>query len=344
MVREGHRPFRRLLARQDRSGGARRREIPRSRAGHADRRHAGRAHSLCRDGHRAGHCLRRRRGDAAGRRSLLAWRIQRARGARGAGHGRMAAMRMPSWQVTVTDATRQWATLALAGPRSRTVLASAGTDIDLRGEPFPHLHFREGAVADMPARVARVSFCGELQYEINVPAGYAIALWDRLLAAGAAEGMQPSAWKRGCGCGWRRAIRSWASTRTAPRRRMTSARPAGAGRRPTSSAGARLHCRTPHARTAAARRAGGHGRHTALARRGAYPSGGRPLCRHARPSAASRPVRSARPSGARWRWRCSHRGRARTGEAVCAYFGGRRHWANVVALPFYDPAGARVNV
>ncbi|MBK8742680.1 MAG: (2Fe-2S)-binding protein [Betaproteobacteria bacterium] len=49
----------------------------------------------------------------------------------------------PTWQVTVTDATRQWATLALAGPESRDVLSTAGTDIDLAAERFPHMCFRK---------------------------------------------------------------------------------------------------------------------------------------------------------------------------------------------------------
>ena len=77
--------------------------------------------------------------------------------------------------------------------------STVGADIDLAANAFPHLCVRDGVVADMPARVGRVSFCGELQYEVNVPAGYAIALWDRLIAAGIAEGAEPvgmEAWLR----------------------------------------------------------------------------------------------------------------------------------------------------
>jgi sarcosine oxidase subunit alpha len=93
--------------------------------------------------------------------------------------------------VYVTPVTAQWATLCVTGPRARDVLALFPTDIDLSPEAFPHLAVRSGHYAGVPARIFRVSFTGELSYEINVPARYGRALWDALLAAGAPLGLAP---------------------------------------------------------------------------------------------------------------------------------------------------------
>ena len=97
----------------------------------------------------------------------------------------------PGLEVTMTSVSAQWAALALAGPRARDVLARAGTDIDLSAGAFPHMSWRAGQVAGVPARVFRVSFTGELSYEINVPAGFALGLWERLMAAGGEDGIVP---------------------------------------------------------------------------------------------------------------------------------------------------------
>ncbi|MGE0717548.1 MAG: 2Fe-2S iron-sulfur cluster-binding protein [Alphaproteobacteria bacterium] len=88
--------------------------------------------------------------------------------------------------VLVTPVTHQWGVVNVAGPEARALIAAAGTDIDLTGAAFPHMTFREGAVAGIPARVSRVSFSGELSYEIAVPARRTPELWDRLAAAGPA--------------------------------------------------------------------------------------------------------------------------------------------------------------
>jgi sarcosine oxidase subunit alpha len=95
------------------------------------------------------------------------------------------------WDVYVTPVTTQWAAVSIAGPKARDLLNAAGTDIDLSTEAFPHMQFREGQVADIPARVFRISFTGEHSYEINVPSSYAPALWQALIKAGADFGIQP---------------------------------------------------------------------------------------------------------------------------------------------------------
>ena len=91
----------------------------------------------------------------------------------------------PHLRVAFTPVTDHWATLSLAGPKSRQILSLLKTDINLSHETFPHLGMRVGQVNGIPVRIYRVSFSGELTYEINAPAGRAVELWDALLKVGA---------------------------------------------------------------------------------------------------------------------------------------------------------------
>jgi sarcosine oxidase subunit alpha len=97
----------------------------------------------------------------------------------------------PQLRVAITAVTDQWATLSLAGPRARDILSTLDSDIDLSPAAFPHLNMREGTILGHPARIYRVSFTGELTYEINVPADAGLGLWDALLDAGEPHGLQP---------------------------------------------------------------------------------------------------------------------------------------------------------
>ncbi|MBL8698881.1 MAG: (2Fe-2S)-binding protein [Alphaproteobacteria bacterium] len=97
----------------------------------------------------------------------------------------------PGLDVRLVPVTTQWADIVVCGPRARDVLAAAGTTVDLDRAAFPFMAIREGAVAGVPARVMRVSFTGELSFEVNVPARRALEVWNALLAAGAAHDMQP---------------------------------------------------------------------------------------------------------------------------------------------------------
>lgn len=97
----------------------------------------------------------------------------------------------PDLRVLVENVTTGWAVMNLAGPRSRDVLAMVGTDIDLSAEAFPHMAYREGRVGGVAARVERVSFSGELSYEVAVPWGYGAALWDAFMRAGRKYGITP---------------------------------------------------------------------------------------------------------------------------------------------------------
>ncbi len=92
-------------------------------------------------------------------------------------------VRWPELRVHLTDVTEQWAVAMLCGPRARELLREL-TEIDLDRACFPFLSFRAGAVAGIPVRVFRISFSGELSYEINVPARYGLSLWRTLIERG----------------------------------------------------------------------------------------------------------------------------------------------------------------
>ena len=74
----------------------------------------------------------------------------------------------PDWQVFITTVTSQWNNATICGPKAREVMEALGTDIDLSREAFPFMSLRDGVVAGLPARVLRVSFTGELSFEVNV--------------------------------------------------------------------------------------------------------------------------------------------------------------------------------
>jgi sarcosine oxidase subunit alpha len=97
----------------------------------------------------------------------------------------------PELQVYCTSVTEQWATIGLCGPSCRALVAGLAPAIDFDPEAFPHMSMRAGEVAGVPARVFRISFTGELGYEIQVPAGFGLALWERCMAQGETHGITP---------------------------------------------------------------------------------------------------------------------------------------------------------
>ena len=99
----------------------------------------------------------------------------------------------PGLDVAIVDVTDQWAGMALAGPRSRDVLAAAvdgGGDRE-RVEALPFMGALEATLGGVPARVFRITFSGELGYEVHVPADWGAAVWERLLERGAPHGIAP---------------------------------------------------------------------------------------------------------------------------------------------------------
>jgi sarcosine oxidase subunit alpha len=97
----------------------------------------------------------------------------------------------PDLKVWLTSTTEQWAVIAIQGPKARDILAPLVEGIDLSPEAMPHMTLREGKICGVPTRLFRVSFTGELGFEINVPADYGRAIWEAVYAAGAPLGLTP---------------------------------------------------------------------------------------------------------------------------------------------------------
>ncbi|KUN59381.1 ferredoxin [Streptomyces canus] len=97
----------------------------------------------------------------------------------------------PELKVHCTSVTEQWATVALVGPKSREVLASLAPQLAVSNDDFPFMAWRETTVAGIEARVCRISFSGELAFEINVSPWQGLALWEAVYEAGAPYGITP---------------------------------------------------------------------------------------------------------------------------------------------------------
>jgi len=89
----------------------------------------------------------------------------------------------PEMQVYCTSVTEQWAVASISGPKARDLLAEL-TDIDLDPETFPFMSMKEGTVAGVPARVFRISFTGEVAFEINVPQRWGLHLLTAIMEHG----------------------------------------------------------------------------------------------------------------------------------------------------------------
>lgn len=97
----------------------------------------------------------------------------------------------PELEVATQDVTTAWAVMNVNGPRARDLLMKFDTDIGLAAEAFPHMHFRAGEISGTPCRIQRVSFSGELSYEVSVPWGFGAALFDALMTEGEELGITP---------------------------------------------------------------------------------------------------------------------------------------------------------
>ena len=91
----------------------------------------------------------------------------------------------PEMDVYFNSVTDQWATMSIAGPDSRKLLEQL-TDIDISAEAFGFMDWRDAKVVGVPARIFRISFTGDLSFEINVPAHYGMQVWKALFEAGEA--------------------------------------------------------------------------------------------------------------------------------------------------------------
>jgi len=98
----------------------------------------------------------------------------------------------PDLDVHFCSATEQWCGVAVAGPNARKILADAfGKAIDMSDESIPFMGVREFDWNGATARIFRISFSGELAYEVNVPWRFGEAMWDALYVAGEPHGMIP---------------------------------------------------------------------------------------------------------------------------------------------------------
>ena len=84
----------------------------------------------------------------------------------------------PELEVYLTSVTEQYGTISLNGPNSRKLMEKLNSEYDFSKDNFPHMSFKNINLCGVDCRVMRISFTGELCYEINVPSGYAKYLWD----------------------------------------------------------------------------------------------------------------------------------------------------------------------
>ena len=97
----------------------------------------------------------------------------------------------PELHVHLTSVSDQWAGFALAGPKAREVLQSACQGIDASNEGLPFMAYAEATVAGMPVRIFRMTFSGELAYEVHTGADHALPVWEAFMQAGQPLGIFP---------------------------------------------------------------------------------------------------------------------------------------------------------
>ncbi len=94
------------------------------------------------------------------------------------------------WKVYTANVTEQWAQIAVVGPKSRLLLERLG-GLDLSAAALPFMGWVEGSLGGLPVRIYRISFSGELSFEIATPARRGLELWEKLMAAGADLNVTP---------------------------------------------------------------------------------------------------------------------------------------------------------
>lgn len=97
----------------------------------------------------------------------------------------------PELDVNVLSTTEQWAGAALAGPNSRNLLNKLFPEIDVSNEAIPFMGYKEAELLGVSARIFRISFSGELAYEINVESGYGIFMWEKIMELGKEMNIEP---------------------------------------------------------------------------------------------------------------------------------------------------------
>ncbi|HRJ69955.1 MAG TPA: FAD-dependent oxidoreductase [Beijerinckiaceae bacterium] len=122
------------------------------------------------------------------------WLLHSSTGAADRVHGHLEQLlqvHRPDWRVSLIPVTTQWANATLCGPLARDVLAALNPDFDISNKALPFMGMVEGHVAGLPVRVFRVSWTGELSFELNTPARHGPALWQAVMQAGARFAITP---------------------------------------------------------------------------------------------------------------------------------------------------------
>ena len=105
---------------------------------------------------------------------------------------KLAQIQWTDLDVTATNVSEHWATIAIAGPKSREILRKLSPDIDAGRLDFPFASVRQGVLQrDVPCRIYSVSYSGELCFEVNIPAGYACSFVEQLMEIGDDFGIMP---------------------------------------------------------------------------------------------------------------------------------------------------------
>jgi sarcosine oxidase, subunit alpha len=97
----------------------------------------------------------------------------------------------PDLNVWLTSTTEQWAVIAVQGPSAREVLEPLVEGIDISAAAMPHMSVARGRICGVPMLLMRVSFTGELGFEVNVPADFGLAIWQAIQGAGLKHGITP---------------------------------------------------------------------------------------------------------------------------------------------------------
>ena len=97
----------------------------------------------------------------------------------------------PELNVNVVSTTEQWAGAAIAGPKSRDMLSKLYPDLDVSNDALPFMGYKEADFFGLPSRIFRISFSGELAYEINVKSDHGMFMWEKMMEVGKEFGNQP---------------------------------------------------------------------------------------------------------------------------------------------------------
>ncbi len=97
----------------------------------------------------------------------------------------------PELNVNVVSSTEQWAGAAIAGPKSRDLLKKLFPDLDVSNEGLPFMGYMEGNLFGVYAKIFRISFSGELAYEVNVESDHGNFMWEKIMEIGKEFNIQP---------------------------------------------------------------------------------------------------------------------------------------------------------